>query len=139
MNDMSDIVFKTTEDQQNFEKAKKLLKRTLKLFHADGGIGIAQDQHQKSLSYEFIINLNNVPVNFGTCLTTYELLEKSKLYHELVKDSITSKIDIYENCASKAQSNPSYRPLMIDLQIASGKVKHIYDLEQNSMPSKLIH
>jgi hypothetical protein len=47
MNDMSDIVFKTTEDQQNFEKAKKLLKRTLKLFHADGGIGIAQDQHQK--------------------------------------------------------------------------------------------
>ena len=52
MNDMSDIVFKTTEDQQNFEKAKKLLKRTLKLFHADGGIGIAQDQHQKILSYE---------------------------------------------------------------------------------------
>ena len=88
---------------------------------------------------EFIINLNKVPVNFGTCLTTYELLEKSKLYHELVKDSITSKIDIYENCASKAQSNPSYLPLMIDLQIASEKVKHIYDLEQNSMPSKLIH
>ena len=25
MNDMSDIVFKTTEDQQNFEKAKKRL------------------------------------------------------------------------------------------------------------------
>ena len=73
---------------QNFEKAKKLLKRTLKLFQADGGIGIAQDQHQKILSYEFIINLNKVPINFGTCLTTYELLEKSKLYHELVKDSI---------------------------------------------------
>ncbi len=139
MNDMSDIVFKTTEDQQNFEKAKRLLKRTLRLFHADGGIGIAQDQHQKILSYEFIINLNKVPVNFGTCLTTYELLEKSKLYHELVKDSITSKIDIYENCASKAQSNPSYRPLMIDLQIASEKVRQIHQIENNLMPSKLVH
>ncbi|MDA0911711.1 MAG: hypothetical protein O2809_09225, partial [Proteobacteria bacterium] len=68
-----------------------------------------------------------------------EKLPKITIYQNLTCWVVTRKLDIYENCHSKATSNPSYRPLMIDLQIASEKVKHIYDLEQNSMPSKLIH
>ena len=114
---MQKLVFKTTEDEKNFETARKLLKRTLKLFKANGGIGVAQDQNNNILSYDFVINMGSDPINFGTCLTTYELVAKTKLYHELVTDSVENKTDLYQNCALKATSNPSFRPLLFDLGV----------------------
>ena len=136
---MQKIVFKTTEDEKNFEAARKLLKRTLKLFKANGGIGVAQDQNNNILSYDFVINMGSDPINFGTCLTTYELVAKTKLYHELVTDSVENKTDLYQNCVLKATSNPSFRPLLFDLQIMAEKIKYIHDSEINAMPSKKLH
>ncbi|WP_151193832.1 hypothetical protein [Cysteiniphilum sp. JM-1] len=136
---MQKLVFKTTEDEKNFETARKLLKRTLKLFKANGGIGVAQDQNNNILSYDFVINMGSDPINFGTCLTTYELVAKTKLYHELVTDSVENKTDLYQNCVLKATSNPSFRPLLFDLQIMAEKIKYIHDSEINAMPSKKLH
>jgi len=130
------ILFKDTAEQEKYEKACKLIKKSFRLVKLVGGIGVVTDSTKNAISYELLISIDNHLINFGICLTASELLAKAKLYYQLVKEVIPYKgNDFFDSCQKKASNDPKYRPILIDLQIMSNNIRYV---SENKV-SKTLH
>ena len=133
------MIFKNNTDQTNYDSACKIAKRLFRLLKLRGGIGIISDQNTNVISYEFVIHFHDIPINFGSCLTSEELLAKTKLYKELLTDVSTHPGKLFEACAQKAQQKPQFKAILQDLVIVSEFVKHQSHLHTSPLLSQAIH
>ncbi len=133
------MIFKHDTDQANYDNACKIAKRLFRLLKLKGGIGVISDQNTNVLSYEFVIHFHDIPINFGSCLTSEELLAKTKLYKELLTDVSIQPDKLFEACAQKVQKNPQFKAILQDLVIVSEFLKHQSLLPTSPLLSQAIH
>ena len=133
------MLFPKTTDQTNYNNACKIAQRLFQFINMRGGIGVMTDQNTKVISYEFIIHLNEIHINFGSCLTSEELLAKTKLYRALFKDTNTDPNRMLEICMTKARNNPRFKAILQDLIIVSEFIKHQNQGNSSPLLSQAIH
>ena len=136
---MSNIIFQKTADEANYEKACKIVKRLFKLIKMNGGIGVITEKDRRVVSFEFIFDFNNMPISFGNCLTTDELLAKAKLYQDLLTDMLKTEEDMFISCINKARKNPRFKTILQDLAIVAEFVRRHNQNALDAMPSRTIH
>jgi hypothetical protein len=131
--------FEKNTDQANYNTACRLAQKIFSLIKMKGGIGVMTDQNTNVISYEFVIHLDKVHINFGSCLTSEELLAKTRLYKELLKDSAINPDRMFEACATKARNKPQFRAILQDLIIVNEFVKHQASTHLANTVNQTIH
>ncbi|WP_119342818.1 hypothetical protein [Facilibium subflavum] len=134
-----EIVFEKLTDQDNYSKACDITHEVFTLAKAKGGIGVITDKDYQVISFEFILDINNKPINFGSCLTTDELLAKAKLYKQLITESINANKDLLHICMQKVQKNPRFKIILQDLALVAELLRHLVDNEIKAVKNTTIH